>query len=394
MLDINNKYLNLLIALNSCYQNLRALRHLNTTALIFGLLFLSHNAFAQLKLSIKGVIGFEQEIKKIEFGIIEAKKTEQLLKVIPIVNKDFQIDIDVNGLETYFLRYGDRMSIFDLGPGIANILVKDSLLRNIVIKDNLAHDEQNLYNNQLLADTNFTNARRARANRDDYQLSGKADPVILAKKNKRYEDLELLSKQTDINHFLNWLNNNPNSYINSKKIFGMIGNMPDSVVKAIFKNLPNLLKNNSWAKLTQYWINGLAIGSAFPKNSFYDTRDKLTKLDTKTGYNYTLVDFWASWCIPCRKENPLLLSVYKKYKKQGLEIIGISVDDDIQAWLNAVKEDQLDWKQLRGNPETYYKYLLKAIPSNFLLDQNGKVIAKNLSAIELEKFLDRGLSAQ
>ena len=114
------------------------------------MLCLCQCAFSQQQLLIKGKIGFEQKINKIEFGIIEAKKKEKLLKIIPIIDGNFQIDIKVNGLETYFVKYGDRINTFDLGPGIANMLVKDSLFRNILIKDNLAYDEQNLYNNRLL----------------------------------------------------------------------------------------------------------------------------------------------------------------------------------------------------------------------------------------------------
>lgn len=391
MSNTNKKQLCLLPTINKALGNLIALKPLNKVGIIICMLCLCQCAFSQQQLLIKGKIGFEQKINKIEFGIIEAKKKEKLLKIIPIIDGNFQIDIKVNGLETYFVKYGDRINTFDLGPGIANMLVKDSLFRNILIKDNLAYDEQNLYNNRLLADTNFTNARRARANGDDYQQSKNADPAILAQKNKRYEELELLSRQTDINYFKNWLTTNPNSFINPKKLFGMIGNLPDSVLKSIFAKMPNSLKNNSWAKLTKYWIDGLSIDGTFPINSFYDTKNKLTKLNIKTGHKYLLVDFWASWCIPCRKENPLLFLVYNKYKNRGLEIIGISVDDNIPAWLDAIKKDQLDWKQLRGNLETYYKYLLKAIPSNYLLDKNGKVISRNLSATELDKFLETRL---
>ena len=101
-----------------------------------------------------------------------------------------------------------------------------------------------------------------------------------------------------------------------------------------------------------------------------------------------LVDFWASWCGPCRGENPYVKAAYEKYHAQGLEIVGVSVDRDEAAWLKAVADDGMNWIQVRDVDNTASTdYMIQFIPSNFLFDANGVMIAKGLRGEELEAKL-------
>lgn len=108
---------------------------------------------------------------------------------------------------------------------------------------------------------------------------------------------------------------------------------------------------------------------------------------------YVLIDFWAFWCAPCRRENPNLVKSYAKYNKHGFEILGVSLDkaSDKAKWLKAIQDDGLTWKQvadLKGwDNEAGVLYEIKAIPMNFLVDPNGKIIAKYLRGEELDKKL-------
>ena len=98
----------------------------------------------------------------------------------------------------------------------------------------------------------------------------------------------------------------------------------------------------------------------------------------------TMIDFWASWCGPCRKENPVVKAAYEQFHELGFDVIGISVDQDEAAWLKAVEEDQLPWTQVRDSENIASElYMIYYIPSNFLFDQNGTMIAKGLRGDDL-----------
>ena len=98
----------------------------------------------------------------------------------------------------------------------------------------------------------------------------------------------------------------------------------------------------------------------------------------------TLVDFWASWCGPCRRENPFVKAAYEQFHELGFDVIGVSVDQDEAAWLQAVEEDQLPWTHVRDTENTVSEdYMIYYIPSNFLFDQDGNMVAKGLRGEEL-----------
>ena len=98
----------------------------------------------------------------------------------------------------------------------------------------------------------------------------------------------------------------------------------------------------------------------------------------------TMVDFWASWCGPCRKENPVVKAAYEQFHELGFGVIGVSVDQDEAAWLQAVEEDQLPWTQVRDSENKVSEnYMIYYIPSNFLFDETGKMVAKGLRGEDL-----------
>ncbi len=125
----------------------------------------------------------------------------------------------------------------------------------------------------------------------------------------------------------------------------------------------------------------LAIGRVAPEIELETPAGKIIKLSSLRG-KYVLIDFWASWCGPCRQENPNVVKIYDKYKHKNFEILGVSLDDNKAKWVNAIDKDNLKWmhvSDLRSwNSSVVPLYQLQAIPATVLLDPNGVIIAKNL----------------
>ncbi|WP_420153303.1 redoxin domain-containing protein [Siphonobacter sp.] len=119
---------------------------------------------------------------------------------------------------------------------------------------------------------------------------------------------------------------------------------------------------------------------------------KPLRLSSLYGKSYVLIDFWAAWCGPCRRENPNLVKTYNQYKDQGFTILGVSLDKTKEAWLKAIEKDQLTWPQVSDlaywNSAPAQLYGVRAIPSNVLLDAEGRIVARNLRGEELAAKLE------
>ena len=133
-----------------------------------------------------------------------------------------------------------------------------------------------------------------------------------------------------------------------------------------------------------------AIGSPMPDFTQTDTSGKPVSLSSFRG-KFVLIDFWASWCGPCRKENPNVVSLYEKYHAEGFEIFGVSLDKTRAAWIKAIADDRLPWMQV--SDLGYWKsapavlYGVTSIPFTLLIDRDGKIIAKKLRGEDLEQKL-------
>ncbi len=137
-------------------------------------------------------------------------------------------------------------------------------------------------------------------------------------------------------------------------------------------------------------IKKLSVGNEAPDIALQNPEGKIVKLSSLRG-NYVLIDFWASWCRPCRMENPNNVKLYEKYHDKGFEIYGVSLDRDKNAWLKAIKDDNLTWIHVSDlkfwQSEGAKIYNVKAIPHTVLLDKDGKIIANGLRGDSLAKKL-------
>lgn len=134
----------------------------------------------------------------------------------------------------------------------------------------------------------------------------------------------------------------------------------------------------------------LAIGKEAPEIALPNPEGDTIPLSSLQG-KYVLIDFWAAWCRPCRVENPNVVRMYEKYKDKGFEIYGVSLDRTKDAWVEAIEADNLTWTHVSDlkyfNSEAAELYNIQAIPATYLLDKEGKIIAKNLRGKSLEDKL-------
>jgi peroxiredoxin len=135
---------------------------------------------------------------------------------------------------------------------------------------------------------------------------------------------------------------------------------------------------------------GPAIGAEAPDIKLSSPEGKVVPLSSLKG-KYVLIDFWASWCGPCRKENPNVVRLYNEYKDKDFEIYGVSLDQDKAKWLKAIEKDQLSWvhvSDLKGWQSSAAElYNVTGIPATYLIDKEGKIIARNLRGRALENKL-------
>lgn len=164
----------------------------------------------------------------------------------------------------------------------------------------------------------------------------------------------------------------------------------ESILKAIETKPTNkwftLYRGNAQARIQT------AVGSKAPDITLNTPQGTPLSLSSLKG-KYVLIDFWASWCRPCRAENPNVVRVYNKYKSKGFEILGISLDKEAGAWAQAIAADGLTWKHISdlGGWQSIaaQQYKVTSIPQTLLLDKEGVIIAKNLRGAELEAKLSK-----
>jgi len=127
-------------------------------------------------------------------------------------------------------------------------------------------------------------------------------------------------------------------------------------------------------------------------NRKYETPSSVKLSDYIAANKVVLLDFWASWCTPCRNEIPNMKAAYEKFKSKGFEIVSVSVDDERDEWIQAVKDDGMTWPQLLDTNEretsAAYRYSVTAIPSTFLIDADGTIIGRNLRGGEVAAALE------
>lgn len=221
-----------------------------------------------------------------------------------------------------------------------------------------------------------------------------ASPAGVSAKDSLTKQIEL--KETDLTNTLTNLlkanNQSPVSTLFLIQSTNFVAYIKDHV-SDLYALLDGPAKKGPFADLIEKSLQSAGmgkVGSLLPEFKQNDVNGKSVSLSSLRG-KYVLIDFWASWCGPCRAENPNVVKAFNAYKAKGFTVLGVSLDQDKAKWLEAIKKDGLAWTHVSDlkywNNEVAVKFGIQSIPANFLIDPNGVIIGKDLRGEDLEKIL-------
>lgn len=241
-----------------------------------------------------------------------------------------------------------------------------------------------------------------------YEIQNDMRNAMISRDSLGYKDLEEQIKEMEtkfINFQKDYTKSNPDSYVSAMVLIQLVMNKAIENEEAfeIYNSFSKTIKKTKSAvKINQLVApketeevtedGEVNVGDKAPDFTAPDPNDVAISLNTTLG-KLTILDFWASWCGPCRVDSPNLVKVHNAYKDNGLAIIGISLDKNKGSWEKAIENDKLDWTQvshlMRWDDPIAAVYGVNSIPQLFLLDENGTVIAKERHAEDFIPILEQ-----
>ena len=269
---------------------------------------------------------------------------------------------------------------------------KADSIRSASVTGSATHDEYAKLNAELSKVSDeymalYQEARAASAAGDTV----KADE-LLTKVDELYESTETMQEDFVKNHPASYAT----PYILAGIQYGKEADELEALVNALDPNVQlSPLIVDMKDKIEK--LKKVAVGQVAPDFTQNDVNGNPVKFsDVYSQNKVTLLDFWASWCGPCRQENPNVVAVFKEYNKDGFTVFGVSLDREKEGWLKAIEDDGLHWSQVSDlaywSNEVAQMYAINSIPSNILVGQDGKILAKNKRGDELRAAVQEYLA--
>jgi len=240
-----------------------------------------------------------------------------------------------------------------------------------------------LENNPMTFDATKTNFKNA-------SITGSYSENLSQNLHKQIDNLPKNERQK---LEIKFVENNPNSIVSAYVLSVYSAAWGKEKTKELFEQFSKENKNSEYGKKIVKYIElnkNPKIGEQFVDFEMSDPNGNSKRLSDYKG-KFILLEFWASWCAPCRQENPNLVKTYEKFKQNGFEIFAVSLDDEKDRWLSAIKKDNLNWEHVSDlygdDNKAALIYGISSIPNNFLIDKNGIIIACNLRGEKLNEKL-------
>jgi len=307
-----------------------------------------------------------------------------------ISNNQFKFEGAVDAPQMYFLSFSEEMIPVFMENSEVKININGQRPDSVEINGSAVHDEWTLIQNEIVQFDDILDSIA-----EQYYYARDNDLVDqLIKYESQYDSIESI-KFVFIDDYIE---KNRNSFISPYLVvkYKLFTDNSDEL-RALNDKFDQSIKNSPYIETIEERITKLdltKIGNEVPSFSLPNTSDEIISIEDFRG-QYVLIDFWASWCGPCRKENPNVVEAFNKFKDRKFTVLGISLDTDKNAWLNAIEKDQLNWTHLSDlqgwNNEVATDFGVRSIPFSILIDPEGIILAKNLRGEDLQTELEKHL---